>query len=166
MIRRSHQMHQVHEAAQPMTPGFCHHKRRLLNEAFVALLATRLKSGGMLRTATDWEHYATAMLEVLNGCALLENTATDGGYVPRPQARQPTRFERRGERLGHGVRDLAVEDLLQRGHADRGEHRVEVLGGDGGVATQPVKQPSQTAWPCRRRRRAAPRAPRDRTGAP
>ena len=84
-----------------------HHKRRLLNEAFVALLATRLKGGGMLRTATDWEHYATAMLVVLSGCALLENTATDGGYVPRPQARQATRFERRGERLGHGVWDLA-----------------------------------------------------------
>ena len=86
-----------------------HHKRRLLNAAFVELLATRLKSGGMLRAATDWEHYAVAMLEVLSGCALLENTAADGGYVPRPEARQPTRFELRGERLGHGVRDLAFK---------------------------------------------------------
>jgi tRNA (guanine-N7-)-methyltransferase len=84
-----------------------HHKRRLLNAAFVALLATRLKSGGVLRAATDWEHYAQQMLEVLSGCALLENTAVDGAYVPRPQSRQPTRFERRGERLGHGVWDLA-----------------------------------------------------------
>jgi tRNA (guanine-N7-)-methyltransferase len=84
-----------------------HHKRRLLNEAFVALLATRLKSGGLLRAATDWEHYAQQMLGVLSGCALLENTAVDGAYVPRPQSRQPTRFERRGERLGHGVWDLA-----------------------------------------------------------
>ncbi len=84
-----------------------HHKRRLLNEAFVALLATRLKSGGVLRAATDWEPYALAMLEVLSGCALLENSAADGGYVPRPRARQPTRFELRGERLGHGVWDLA-----------------------------------------------------------
>jgi tRNA (guanine-N7-)-methyltransferase len=84
-----------------------HHKRRLLNEAFVALLATRLKSGGVLRTATDWEPYAIAMLEVLSGCLLLENTAVEGGYVPRPQSRQATRFERRGERLGHGVWDLA-----------------------------------------------------------
>jgi tRNA (guanine-N7-)-methyltransferase len=84
-----------------------HHKRRLLNEAFVALLASRLKGGGLLRAATDWEPYAIAMLEVLGGCALLENTAADGGYVPRPQSREPTRFERRGERLGHGVWDLA-----------------------------------------------------------
>jgi tRNA (guanine-N7-)-methyltransferase len=84
-----------------------HHKRRLLNEAFVRLLATRLKSGGMLRAATDWEPYAVAMLEVLGGCPLLVNTAADGGFVPRPESRQPTRFERRGARLGHGVRDLA-----------------------------------------------------------
>jgi tRNA (guanine-N7-)-methyltransferase len=84
-----------------------HHKRRLLNEAFVALLATRLKRGGVLRAATDWEPYALAMLEVLSGCPLLENSAADGGYVPRPQSRQPTRFELRGERLGHGVWDLA-----------------------------------------------------------
>jgi tRNA (guanine-N7-)-methyltransferase len=83
-----------------------HHKRRLLNAAFVALLAARLKPGGLLRAATDWEAYASAMLEVLGGCALLENTASDGGYVPRPESRQPTRFERRGERLGHGVWDL------------------------------------------------------------
>jgi tRNA (guanine-N7-)-methyltransferase len=84
-----------------------HHKRRLLNAAFVALLASRLKSGGVLRAATDWEPYAVAMLEVLGGCALLENTAETGGYVPRPPLRQPTRFELRGERLGHGVWDLA-----------------------------------------------------------
>jgi tRNA (guanine-N7-)-methyltransferase len=84
-----------------------HHKRRLLNAAFVALLAQRLKPGGLLRAATDWEAYASAMLEVLGGCALLENTASDAGFVPRPESRQPTRFERRGERLGHGVWDLA-----------------------------------------------------------
>lgn len=86
-----------------------HHKRRLLNAPFVELLATRLKSGGVLRAATDWEPYAVAMLEVLSGCALLENTAADGGYVPRPESRLPTRFELRGERLGHGVRDLAFK---------------------------------------------------------
>ncbi|HTB66172.1 MAG TPA: tRNA (guanosine(46)-N7)-methyltransferase TrmB [Steroidobacteraceae bacterium] len=84
-----------------------HHKRRLLNAPFVALLASRLKPAGLLRAATDWEPYACAMLEVLGGCALLENSASDGGYVPRPESRQPTRFERRGERLGHGVWDLA-----------------------------------------------------------
>jgi tRNA (guanine-N7-)-methyltransferase len=88
-----------------------HHKRRLLNDAFVALLAARLGSGGLLRAATDWEHYAQQMLEVLGGCALLQNTAVDGAYVPRPESRQPTRFERRGERLGHGVWDLAFRRL-------------------------------------------------------
>ena len=84
-----------------------HHKRRLLNEAFVALLATRLKRGGLLRAATDWEPYALQMRDVFSGCALLENTAAEGAYVARPESRQPTRFERRGERLGHGVWDLA-----------------------------------------------------------
>ncbi len=84
-----------------------HHKRRLLNDAFVSLLATRLKPGGVLQAATDWEPYAQQMLEVLGGCALLANTAVDGGYLPRPESRQPTRFERRGERLGHSVWDLA-----------------------------------------------------------
>ncbi len=73
-----------------------HHKRRLLNAAFVALLASRLKPGGMLRAATDWEHYAVAMLEAFAACELLENTDAAGGYVPRPESRQPTRFERRG----------------------------------------------------------------------
>ncbi|HEY4338798.1 MAG TPA: tRNA (guanosine(46)-N7)-methyltransferase TrmB [Steroidobacteraceae bacterium] len=84
-----------------------HHKRRLLNAPFVALLASRLKPAGLLHAATDWEPYANAMLEVFDGCALLENTAAAGGYVPRPESRQPTRFEQRGERLGHGVWDLA-----------------------------------------------------------
>jgi tRNA (guanine-N7-)-methyltransferase len=84
-----------------------HHKRRLLNDAFVALLAARLKRGGVLRAATDWEPYAQQMLDVLSGCGLLENTAVDAAFVPRPESRQPTRFERRGERLGHGVWDLA-----------------------------------------------------------
>jgi tRNA (guanine-N7-)-methyltransferase len=86
-----------------------HHKRRLLNEAFVALLATRLTRRGVLRAATDWEPYAIEMLAALRGCPLLENLATDGGYVPRPPSRQPTRFELRGERLGHGVWDLAFQ---------------------------------------------------------
>lgn len=84
-----------------------HHKRRLLNHAFVALLAARLKHGGVLRAATDWEPYAVAMLEVLGACPLLQNSAVEGGYVARPQSREPTRFELRGERLGHGVWDLA-----------------------------------------------------------
>jgi len=84
-----------------------HHKRRLLQPAFAALAASRLAAGGQLRLATDWEPYAQHMLETLNAAATLENLAADGGFVPRPSEREPTRFERRGERLGHEVWDLA-----------------------------------------------------------
>ena len=83
-----------------------HHKRRLLQPAFVALLSQRLKSGGALRLATDWEPYAVEMLSTLSAEPLLRNVATDGGFIPRPAERSPTRFERRGERLGHQVWDL------------------------------------------------------------
>jgi len=84
-----------------------HHKRRLLQPAFAALAASRLAAGGQLRLATDWEPYAQHMLETLNASAALENLAADGSFVPRPSEREPTRFERRGERLGHEVWDLA-----------------------------------------------------------
>ena len=84
-----------------------HHKRRLLQPPFAALAASRLAAGGQLRLATDWEPYAQHMLETLNASATLENLAADGGFVPRPSEREPTRFERRGERLGHEVWDLA-----------------------------------------------------------
>jgi tRNA (guanine-N7-)-methyltransferase len=83
-----------------------HHKRRIVHPGFVELVATRLKPGGVLRMATDWEPYAQQMLEVAGACAALRNESGDG-YVARPQSRPPTRFERRGQRLGHGVRDLA-----------------------------------------------------------
>ncbi len=84
-----------------------HHKRRLIQPGFVALLAERLKRGGTLRMATDWGPYAEQMLANLSAEPRLRNLAPDGGFVPRPQERQPTRFERRGERLGHAVWDLA-----------------------------------------------------------
>jgi len=81
-----------------------HHKRRLIQPPFVALLASRLKPGGYLHCATDWEEYAEQMLEVLGGEPSLSNTADD--YAPRPDYRPQTRFESRGLRLGHGVWDL------------------------------------------------------------
>jgi tRNA (guanine-N7-)-methyltransferase len=81
-----------------------HHKRRLLQPAFVRLLASRLKAGGYLHAATDWEDYAIQMLDVLSAEPLLANTAT--GFAPRPQARPLTKFESRGARLGYGVWDL------------------------------------------------------------
>jgi tRNA (guanine-N7-)-methyltransferase len=81
-----------------------HHKRRLLQPAFVALLASRLKSGGYVHCATDWEEYAAQMLEVL--CAEPQLGNTVAGYAPRPDYRPLTKFEERGLNLGHGVWDL------------------------------------------------------------
>jgi tRNA (guanine-N7-)-methyltransferase len=81
-----------------------HHKRRLIQPPFVALLASRLAPGGYLHAATDWEPYAQQMLEVLAAEPLLRNTAD--GFAPRPEGRPLTKFEQRGLKLGHGVRDL------------------------------------------------------------
>ena len=85
-----------------------HHKRRLVQPPFVELVASRLASGGVFKLATDWENYAQQMLEVLSAAnALFENLSPTGDWVPRPDERAPTRFEKRGARLGHGVWDLA-----------------------------------------------------------
>jgi tRNA (guanine-N7-)-methyltransferase len=84
-----------------------HHKRRLIDAAFVESAAAKLRSGGVLRLATDWQDYAEQMLAVCNASRHLATLSPDGTYVVRPDFRPPTRFERRGERLGHGVWDLA-----------------------------------------------------------
>ncbi len=86
-----------------------HHKRRLIEARFVETLADKLRPQGVLRLATDWQAYAEQMLQVCNACARLASRSADGTYVPRPEFRPPTRFERRGSRLGHGVWDLAYE---------------------------------------------------------
>ena len=84
-----------------------HHKRRLIQPPLVALLASRLAPGGYLHCATDWQHYAEQMLQVLNAEPLLVNTAgVAGGYAAQPPWRPQTKFEARGLRLGHGVWDL------------------------------------------------------------
>jgi tRNA (guanine-N7-)-methyltransferase len=83
-----------------------HHKRRLVQPAFLELVASRLSPGGLLHLATDWQHYAEQMLEVARGCKALRNMATSGDYVARPEWRSETHFERRGMKLGHGVWDL------------------------------------------------------------
>jgi tRNA (guanine-N7-)-methyltransferase len=88
-----------------------HHKRRLIDAAFVAVLAAKLRPEGVLRLATDWQAYAEQMLAVCNTDPHLVSLSPDGTYVARPQFRPPTRFERRGERLGHGVWDLAYAKL-------------------------------------------------------
>ncbi|HEY8607506.1 MAG TPA: tRNA (guanosine(46)-N7)-methyltransferase TrmB [Noviherbaspirillum sp.] len=84
-----------------------HNKRRLIQPAFVQLLASRIAAGGYLHCATDWQEYAEQMLEVLGGEAALRNTAD--GYAPRPDYRPVTKFENRGLKLGHGVWDLVFE---------------------------------------------------------
>jgi len=81
-----------------------HNKRRLIQPAFLKLLVSRIKPGGYVHLATDWEDYAIQMLEVLSGETALENTAD--GYAPRPDYRPLTKFENRGIKLGHGVWDL------------------------------------------------------------
>jgi tRNA (guanine-N7-)-methyltransferase len=84
-----------------------HHKRRLIEASFLALLSAKLRPGGILRMATDWQDYAEQMLIVCNAEPTLRSLSPDSSYVPRPDFRPATRFERRGERLGHGVWDLA-----------------------------------------------------------
>lgn len=86
-----------------------HHKRRLIQPGFVHLLASRIRPGGYLHFATDWEDYATQMLEVLAGEPLLANTTV--GFAPRPASRPQTKFETRGLKLGHDVRDLLFHRL-------------------------------------------------------
>ena len=87
-----------------------HHKRRLIQPPFVELVASRLAPGGVLKLATDWEPYAVQMLEVLSAAqATFRNLSPTGDWMPRPEERAPTRFEKRGARLGHGVWDLAFE---------------------------------------------------------
>lgn len=83
-----------------------HHKRRLINPEFLALVTPLLKHGGEIRLATDWQNYAEQMLECLEAAPELSNTNPQGGYIPRPDWRPLTKFEKRGERLGHGVWDL------------------------------------------------------------
>ena len=83
-----------------------HHKRRLIQPEFVDRLRCKLKPGGILHLATDWENYAEQMMEVLSEADGYANTTASGEFAPRPESRPLTKFEARGERLGHGVWDL------------------------------------------------------------
>ena len=87
-------------------PKLRHHKRRLLQADFVRLLVPKIKSGGFVHCATDWQAYAEHMLTVLTEESDLHNQQQAGGYAPRPVTRPQTKFEERGNRLGHGVWDL------------------------------------------------------------
>lgn len=81
-----------------------HHKRRLIQPPFIKLLLTKIKPGGILHCATDWENYAEHMLEVLQNCDGLSNLFDT--FAPRPAKRPLTKFENRGLKLGHQVWDL------------------------------------------------------------
>ena len=83
-----------------------HNKRRLIQPEFVKLLLSRLKTGGFIHCATDWQDYAEHMLTVLSAETALLNSNPEGGYSTRPATRPLTKFEKRGQRLGHGVWDL------------------------------------------------------------
>ncbi len=86
-----------------------HHKRRLIQPELVALLSDRLRPGGYIHAATDWQEYAEHILAVLSAEPRLTNTAQ--GYAPRPEYRPLTKFERRGLRLGHGVWDIVFRRI-------------------------------------------------------
>ena len=93
-----------------------HNKRRLIQSPLVAKLAARLRPGGYLHAATDWQPYAEQILEVLSAEPLLKNRALPShpelaGYAPKPHYRPLTKFENRGIKLGHGVWDVVFERI-------------------------------------------------------
>lgn len=83
-----------------------HHKRRIVKTDFAEAILGRLKPGGFFHLATDWENYAEHMLEVLSAVEGFTNLSEQGDFIPRPDSRPLTKFEKRGHRLGHGVWDL------------------------------------------------------------
>lgn len=86
-----------------------HHKRRIVQPEFAQTLRKKLKTGGVFHMATDWENYAEHMMEVMSVAEGYNNVAGEGQYSPQPEWRPVTKFQKRGERLGHGVWDLMFE---------------------------------------------------------
>lgn len=86
-----------------------HHKRRIVSPEFVENIRQKLKVGGVFHMATDWENYAECMLEDMQSASGYNNLSDTNDYVPRPDSRPLTKFENRGQRLGHGVWDLQFE---------------------------------------------------------
>ena len=87
-------------------PKARHHKRRIVQRAFTDLIWRKLRAGGEIHCATDWENYAEWMRDVFAGDPKWQNLGGADGFAPRPDWRPQTKFEQRGERLGHGVWDL------------------------------------------------------------
>lgn len=86
-----------------------HHKRRIIQPDFINLLAQCISAGGILHLATDWQPYADHMLEVMATSSDFKNLSADGDYCERPAWRPRTKYEERGENLGHEVRDMLFE---------------------------------------------------------
>ena len=107
-----HSLHGIHIFFPDPWPKKRHHKRRLLQLPFARLVASRLDAGGYLHLATDWKDYADWMLEVLVQVPELANAGA--GFVPRPECRPLTKFERRGLRLGHAVYDIVFRRVTPR----------------------------------------------------
>lgn len=88
-----------------------HHKRRIVQPAFAQAIRQKLALGGTFHMATDWENYAEQMMEVMSAAEGYRNQAGEGLYSPQPDFRPVTKFQRRGEKLGHGVWDLIFERI-------------------------------------------------------
>ncbi len=88
-----------------------HNKRRIVQLGFVEMIRAKLKPGGVFHMATDWQDYAKWMMGVMNNAEGFENLAGEGQYSERPDYRPITKFERRGQRLGHGIWDLLFKKM-------------------------------------------------------
>jgi len=88
-----------------------HHKRRIVQDDFVQLIRKKLAIHGQFHMATDWDAYARQVLKTMKKAPGFKNCASDEEYMPRPEYRPTTKFERRGERLGHGVWDILFEKI-------------------------------------------------------
>lgn len=86
-----------------------HNKRRIVQTEFAQKIKSKLALGGVFHMATDWQPYAEHMLDVMSNTEGYQNLSAEGDYVPRPSSRPVTKFEKRGQRLGHGVWDLMFE---------------------------------------------------------
>ena len=88
-----------------------HHKRRIVQTSFLDLLTKKLKNNGIVHIATDWENYAEHIMETLESHSYFKNCAGDHIYSERPEQRPLTKFENRGQKLGHGVWDIIFTNL-------------------------------------------------------
>lgn len=88
-----------------------HNKRRIVKDEFIQLIRKKLQSHGQFHMATDWKDYAVQMLKEMSGASGFKNCSDNSDYIPRPEHRPMTKFERRGERLGHGVWDILFEKI-------------------------------------------------------